>query len=108
MVATNGGNVNKNTEAVLSAEISVGSGTSVTILAAQVTGDAERIEVIITNNDNKDCWIKYQAASVDNDKKGFLVAKKSVVTIMDGQDIYTGEISAIADSGTTKIFVTSF
>jgi len=36
-----------------------------------------RIFFAISNNSSQDIWLKLQAASVDNDKKGIFIPKKS-------------------------------
>jgi len=104
-----GKNSNTNDTATLSSGISVGGTTSTIILATQAASDQPRIKVIVTNDSNFDVWIKLQAASVDNDKKGFLVYRNSTVTIMEDSDIYTGEISAINNiAATATLFITDY
>ena len=81
--------------------------TTSTILSL---ADSDRIYVHVCNNDSqKEVWIKLQAASVDNDKKGFFLATKGNADghfVLDSA-IYRGEISAIADSGTPNVNVTT-
>ena len=103
-----GKNSNTNDTATLSAAILVDGITSTKILDALV-GPQPRIKVIVTNNSNFDVWIKLQAASVDNDKKGFLLFKNTTSTIMEDGDTYIGEISAICDiAATANIYVTDY
>jgi len=106
-----GKNSNVNPIARLTDPIPVGGTTSVKLLDAQVEGDLPRIKVIATNHSNVDCWIKFQAATVDNDKKGFLLYANSTMTLMEDGDTYSGEISAIADTGgvvLAQIYLTDF
>jgi len=99
-----GRNSNVNDTAVLSSGITLNATTSTTILAADIT----RIKVIVHNDGNNDVWIKFQAASVDNDKKGFIITRRTTRDIMDGNDIYTGEISAIAVTDSPTVYVTDY
>jgi len=64
-----------------------------------------------TDGDNQAVWIKLQAAEVDNDKKGIWIeAKIGALNSwqMPTDAIYTGEICAISNSGTPKVFVTEY
>jgi len=108
MVATIGKNISKNDEAVLSSGIAINATTSTLILAAQAAGVADRILVIVYNEGPRDAWIKFQAASVDNFKKGFIIPKNTSLTILENDDIYTGEISAITSTGTATLYLTTF
>lgn len=103
-----GRNINSNDEASVVSGISVGSGTSVVIAAA----NPNRIAFSVNNNlSNKACWIKLQPAATDDDKKGiFLHKKKEGVGVWDmtPDNTYTGEISAISDSGTATVYVTEY
>jgi hypothetical protein len=84
MTRATGRNQNTNTEATLSQPFSVGSAASVKI--ADI--NTERLFIHInTGPNNNGCWIKLQGAP-DN--------------------IYTGEISAIAESGNVDIYVTEY
>ncbi len=102
MAKTIGKNINTTDTANVLSPISVDSTTSVTLLAAQVEGDDERIKVIVTNNGNKTLWVKPQAAAIDNDKKGERVAPGESRLILEQGDNYSDEISAIFDSGGAK------
>jgi len=51
--------------------------------------------------------LKLQAASVDNNAKGIFIGRDSYWE-MPADNIYTGEISAIAVSGTPSVNVTSY
>jgi len=62
----------------------------------------------MTNDGNQDVWIKFQAASVDNDKKGFILYKGSAADILLAPNMYVGEISGIAANGNSTIHITSY
>lgn len=57
-------------------------------------------------------FIKLQAASIDNDKKGIWIGRQGNVFeigwTMPSDNIYLGEISAIALSGAPDVFVTEY
>lgn len=101
MTKSIGRNRNTNDESTLSDAIALNDTTSVKIADA----NPDRTFFNISNTTGKQVWLKYQAASVDNDKKGIAVWART------GRDMtpdnwYTGEISAIADSGTPDVNVT--
>ena len=58
----------------------------------------------VSNESTIDIWIKFQPASDDNDKKGIFLERGGFYEMPTGQR-YTGEISAISDSGTPTINV---
>lgn len=95
-------NTNTNDATVLSSAITLNGTTSTTILAVNI----RRIEVIFSNPSNKMVWIKEQAASVDDDKKGWALWPRTTdKTTPD--NLYTGEYSAILDSGASAdIYIT--
>jgi hypothetical protein len=103
-----GRNKNVNDTANVLAPIPVDATTSVVILPA----NPDRMYVQINNNDsNEDCWIKLQPASQDNDKKGIFMHRRGGGNDewqMPTDNIYTGEISAMSDSGTANIYVTEY
>ncbi len=66
-----------------------------------------RISFKVNNNDNQLVYIKYQAASVDDDKEGDELPAKSSIK-MDVDNIYRGEISAIANSGTPDVTILEY
>lgn len=99
-----GRNVNRNDTAVLSSAIAVGNAASVKIFDATTVANMP-YRIIITVTD-KDTWIKLQPAATDNDKKGTLVVKDDFISIKT--DMYNGEISAIAKTGTAQIYVQSY
>lgn len=70
--------------------------------------NTERIFFHVNNNNTADAiWIKLQAASVDNVKKGIFVPAGERWEMPAG-DTYTGEISAIADNTTTNTYTTEY
>jgi len=103
MAKTIGRNTNTTDVATLSSAIALNSTTSVKVADAL----PDRINFTISNPENKDVWLKFQAASVDNDKKGIFVPKNAFYE-MPTDNIYTGEISAIAVSGTPSVYVTEY
>ena len=99
-----GGNTNTNDTAFMPDAIGVDAITS-TILT---TTTKQTITLILTNDGNQDAFIKFQAASVDNDKRGFILYKGTASTVILSPNIYVGEISAIARNGNTTIYVVNF
>ncbi len=70
--------------------------------------NSERIFFRVDNESvGRIIYVKLQAASIDNDKKGVRI-KETRPFEMLGDNIYTGEISAIADMDGPIIFVTEF
>lgn len=110
MTATIGTSTNINTAANVLSAISVDSTTAVTLLASQsIPGEPPRIKVIIYNDGIFDLWIRLFDAATSNDKEGFIVPAGETLTILEGSDIYTGEISAIFDAGSSRdVYVTWF
>ena len=100
-------NVDTNTEATLTSAIALNATTSTTILAADTGLVSSKRKIFISNPTNKDVWVKLQAASADNDKKGIWLPKNSVLPLPGGE-IYTGEISAISVSGTPSVYLTTY
>ncbi|MEE8207794.1 MAG: hypothetical protein V3T88_02375 [Nitrosomonadaceae bacterium] len=101
-------NKNTNDTATMSNAITLNGTTTITI----ATANPDRNYILIHNNSAATaCWVKLQAASVDDDKKGIFI-DKSVPTPAEWEmpvdNIYTGEISAISDSGAVDIYVTEY
>ena len=86
---------NTNDEATLSDAITLNATTSTTLDSGCTTSC--RLYFAVINKTNFDVWLKLQAASVDNDKKGIFLPKKSIWE-MTADNIYTGEISGISDT----------
>jgi len=95
---TIGKNFNTNDVANTST-FSVGSTAAVTLLPAQVENDTIFIEVLITNDGNKSLWVRKRPASLDNLKNGRRIAPGDTKNVVENSNNYTGEISAIFDSG---------
>ena len=108
MALLTGRNRNTNDVATVSAGITLNSVTSTVISAA----NPNRLALEVNNNfSTQAAWVKLQAATTDNDKKGIFLNKKnsgesSYSMIPD--NVYTGEVSAIADSGTPTVYVTEY
>lgn len=105
---TIGRTTNDSDGALVNAGVIVNATTSTVIAAA----NPNRITFHVNNNAAvRACWVKLQAASVDNDLKGIFLAQSNKGNSrweMPTDNIYTGEISAMADSGTETIYVTEY
>lgn len=108
MALTTGRNRNANDVASISSGTTLNSTTSVVIAVA----NPDRIAFHVNNNfSDKACWVKLQTAATDNDKKGIFLNEKekgSTEWDMPADNIYTGEISAIADSGNPVVYITEY
>lgn len=98
-----GRNINTNDTATLSSAISLNATTSTIVISA----NARRIGLTISNESSKQIWLKFQTAATDDDKKGIVLFARSIYEMIP-DNIYTGEISAIAESGTPEIFITEY
>jgi len=98
------GNRSYNNSSSISGAIATNTSTSVVAAAANPT----RSFFNINNNDsNQGVWVKLQAASVDNIKKGIFVKAKDEWE-MPPQSMYSGEISVIADTDSPDVYVTEY
>jgi len=100
--------INTNDEATVTA-IPLNSSTSTVIAAANLG----RVFFHVNNGvePDKACWIKLHAASVDDTKHGIVVheGQKGVGGWeMPTDNIYTGEISAIAQDTPCTVYVTEY
>ncbi|MEE8423849.1 MAG: hypothetical protein V3S49_04855 [Thermodesulfobacteriota bacterium] len=99
---------NTNDTASISSGIALNTTTSVKIVDA----NPNRIFFYASNDGATDAvWVKLQAQSVDNDAKGIYLNKKGTspnVWEMPSDNIYTGEICAIADENNPNIYVTEY
>lgn len=95
---------NTNDGATLSGATGLNTSTSVKISDANIS----RIFFCV-NNDNavNGVWIKLQAAAVDDLKKGIFIGARSSWQ-MPVDNIYTGEISAIAEVDSPEVYVTEY
>ena len=110
MTATIGTSTNLNEVGSQLPAIPVGSTTAVTLLAGQaIPLDVPRIKVEIYNSGNRDLWVRFYPAATDNLKRETVVKAGQPKVVLAGSDIYTGEISAIMQSGGARdVFVTWF
>ena len=97
---------NTNTDSNINT-ISVNNATSVKIADACPSETNCRIFFSVTNNSDADIWIKLQAASVGDDKKGIMLYP-CCYWEMPPDEKYIGEISAIADDINGEIVVTEY
>ena len=99
------GRTRNSNDTATKATIVLNSSTSTTIQAANTS----RIFWSVNNTSNKAVWIKFQAASIDDDQDGqiYLPGSGSLKSayILEPDEKYTGEISAIAVSGTPSVTV---
>lgn len=87
------------TDTAVTDVVNVNSSTAQTLVAA----NPDRIGLIVSNDSNQELWIRYYPAADDNDQKGiFLENNRSGHWEMPTDNIYTGEVSVIMDSGGTK------
>jgi hypothetical protein len=93
-------NRNISEEAVLSGAIIVSNAVSTILLPP----NSERIYVAIFSQ-NFDIWLKFQAASIDNDKKGIFIEKGQTYEF-PADTLYTGEISAISNLVAANVYTT--
>lgn len=103
-----GRNRNTNDTATLSSAITLNATTSVLVAAANTSRTFIRID---GNSSNQGIWIKLQAASVDNDKKGIFIQANTIGISfweMPSDNIYTGEICAVADANGPEVYVTEY
>ena len=93
---------NVNTAPVVLAGVAVNNSTSTTLVILTKFDSL----MVMTNDGNQDVWVKLQAASVDDDKKGFIVYK-GTTTELDLEKInYPGEVSAITANGNSTMYLT--
>lgn len=94
---------NFNDEAELPSGIALNNLTSVTVTVA----NSKRMNFTLSNASNQQIWVKLQAASVDDDKKGIAILRGGFYE-MPTDNIYTGEVSAIAENGSPTVYLTEF
>lgn len=90
------------TSADLTAGVSINSSTSATVLSAR--GDRKYVALSVSGDT---VWIKLQTAATDDVKKGIRVPAGFTYEFFPDL-VYTGEISAISDTGAATIFPTEF
>lgn len=88
--------------------LSIGIVLNVNTSTKLADANPNRTMLIISNVSSTDyAAIKYQAASVDDDLKGIILKPKEV-HYMNAMAVYTGEVCAIADTGTPTVYVTEY
>jgi len=114
MALTVGGNLNTNTDAVLTT-VEINSTTSTLVSADRPDSSNPRIYFNASIDDPTDdvyFYIKLQAASVDNNKKGIIVVSNTnraqFSKELTGVSMYQGEISIISGDGTFDVHITEF
>lgn len=109
-----GGNLNTNTEAVVTT-VEVNDSAAVTLVDA----NPKRLGLIINLNGgtaDEEVFIRYFAASVNDVKKGIIIKRKIIGATsindstweMTGINLYTGEVSVISESGSFNMHVTEY
>lgn len=103
-----GANTNVNDESIVKDGITLNSTTSIKISDA----NDKRIHFTVNNNSStKAGWIKLQPATEDNKMKGIFLERRGFGDSrwsMPEKALYTGEISAISESGNPVIYVTEY
>ena len=96
-------NFNQKSSATLSSGISI---NTTSVIAKTSNTDRRYLAISVTGNG---VFVKLQAASVDNDEKGIMLAN-GMVWEMPTDAIYTGEVSCIKDGvgPSATIFVTEY
>lgn len=93
--------------ALISDAIPIIKNVSTKIVDKEVVAEGSqstRLEITIVIRE-KDCWIKLQAAAIDNDIKGIFMPRDTVMTI-EANSMYFGEISAISEDDDGEAFIT--
>ena len=60
------------------------------------------MEILVTNDGSQPLWVRKRSAASDNDKDGRRISPGQTKAIVSNSEIFTGEISAIFDSGGFK------
>jgi len=97
----------KSTSAIIGSGIILNATTTTKI----ANNNPQRKFLLVSNSsNNRSCWIKLQAANIDNDHKGILLndVNRGKSTWSMSDNIYTGEVSAIADAGSPVVYVTEY
>ena len=108
MVQIIGRNQNTNDTATVSSAITLNATTSVLVAAANPNRTYLRID---GNSSNQGIWIKLQATADDNDKKGIFIQANTIGVShweMPFDNIYTGEVCAIADANGPAVYITEY
>lgn len=114
MTLKQGGNLNTDSVATTTT-VEINDATATTLVASRPT----RIYLAISMNGGSAeelVFLRFYAAATDNIKKGIILKRKVIgatsvndtLFIMDSNSMYTGEISAISESGTFDVHITEF
>lgn len=114
MTLKQGGNLNTDSVATTTT-VEINDATATTLVVARGT----RIYLAISMNGGtaeEEVFIRFYAASTDNIKKGIILKRKIIgatsvndtLFVMETNAIYTGEVSAISESGTFDVHITEF
>ncbi len=101
MVKQTGRNTNR-TDTTIVTTVTLNSSTATTLSVAK----SDRTYWKLQNLDNVKTIIKWQAASIDNDKEGDIVVGKFAWWQLDEVSMRTQEISAILESGSGDVIIT--
>ncbi len=111
MGLTKGRNTNANDKAEVTV-VTLNSTTSVVLAQANPNRVFFRAD---NNGNNNGVWLKLQPASLDDDKKGIYLSKNipseapgEVCWEMPTDNVYTGEICAIAAADSPDIYITEY
>lgn len=103
MSITKGRTRNINDETSDSGAITLNATTAIKVADA----NADRLTFTFSNPSSKQVWLKFQAASIDNNKTGIVVFARTVYE-MPVDNTYIGEISAISESGSPDVYVIEY
>ena len=92
------------TDTAFHTSVLLNAATSTTL----VVKNTERIYLLIQNLSNQPAWLKLQAADIDDLLIGIYIPKSFGIWRMPTDNIYTGEISAIAVNDGPTIHITEY
>ena len=87
--------------------INTNSNTAVKIADATNPEKNPIIKMTVFNNSRRILWVRNRPAAEDDIKDGVAIPPLSPMVILDGSSIYTGEISAIIQSGSPSTVMVS-
>lgn len=114
MTLKQGGNLNTDSVADVTT-VEVNDATATVLVAARPT----RTYLLISldgGTSDEELFIRFYEAATDDTKKGIILKRKIIgatsindsVFVMENNAMYTGEISAISESGTFDVHITEF
>jgi exosome complex RNA-binding protein Rrp4 len=99
---------NTSTEVSTIGPVITNATTAVTLFPA----NPNRVYMVVMNMDSsKRVWVKLQAAAIDNMKNGIIITGTNFAGkpfTLQAPNIYTGEVSVIADAGTPSVYAVEF